>query len=97
MKSKVFITKYALTDGIFEVEAEIEKAPSHCKKNLCAWCKLKPDEFMKMYIQPDFHYDLKSAIADAESRRENEIKNLKKEIEYLESLKFNITKTENIE
>lgn len=77
---KVWITKYALTQGILEVEAKdlgddmiktVEKYPSYYSKE-----------------GRDWHRTKESAISKAEEMRQKKIASLKKQIEKLEAMKF---------
>lgn len=80
---KVWITKYALTQGIFEIEAEEcgmgfpgmiqtkEEHPSHCHEE-----------------GKDWHRSKESAIKRAEEMRQKKISSLKKKLEKLEKMKF---------
>lgn len=77
----VWITKYALTKGIFEMDVESQsedgksvygKAWNQCYRGQgVEWCKTKA-----------------AAIAKAEKMRRKKIASLKKQIEKLESMKF---------
>ncbi len=86
---KVWIIKYALTQGIIEAEAEEidERFIRVPNKNYCDsyyhgegkdWCKTK-----------------ESAIQKAEEKRKKEIIRLKKKIEKLENMKFKIVTNED--
>ena len=80
---KVWITKYALTQGIFEIEAEEcgmgfpgmiqtkEEHPSHCHEE-----------------GKDWHRSKESAVKRAEEMRQKKISSLKKKLEKLEKMKF---------
>ncbi len=78
---KVYITKYALSQGIFEmdVERQSEDGKLVCGKSWnqsyhgqgVEWCKTKAE-----------------AIARAEEMRQKKIASLKKQIEKLEKMKF---------
>lgn len=80
---RVFITKYALTRGIYEVEGEVSnegdsvevKGGDHLTSFFCGkgknWCETKEE-----------------AIARAEEMRKLKINNLKKQIKKLEEMKF---------
>lgn len=78
---KVYITKYALSQGIFEVDGEVSE--------------LFPDTFDARGYLGYFHGDGKewhrtreSAIKRAEEMRKKKIASLKKQIEKLEKMKF---------
>lgn len=79
---KVYITKYALTQGIYEAEAEecsgfngmikIDgEYPEYYHREGRDWCRTKED-----------------AVKRAEEMREKRILSLKKQIEKLEKLRF---------
>ena len=80
---KVWITKYALTQGIFEIEAEEcgmgfpgmiqpkEEHPSHCHEE-----------------GKDWHRSKDSAVKRAEEMRQKKISSLRKKLEKLEKMKF---------
>ena len=86
---KVWITKYALTDGILEGEA-LEK---HCelgfgitKSQTKYFCRSKNGE---QYLDiGDFYFTYESAINKAEEMRQKKIASLKKQIEKLEEMRF---------
>lgn len=75
-----WITKYALTDGIFEIESELynDGMVMDSRKN----------PLRVYYHTGDFHDTHELAIAKAEKMRAAKIKNLRKQIEKLEALKF---------
>lgn len=80
---KAFITKYALTQGIYEIEAEI------CHS-------INPDMISNINRQnncyhgegKDWHRTKESAIERANAMRATKIKNLQKQISKLEKLEF---------
>lgn len=78
---KVWITKYALTQGIFEEEAEDYGD---------GFVKVTKKGFLDSYYKKgkDWHKTKESAIAKAEEMREKKIASLKKQIEKLEKIKF---------
>lgn len=83
--AKVFITRYALTSGIREVEAEIEKSssrfgniPDYVTINAWTLCYIGKDAFLKK----------EDAIKKAEEMRKRKIASLLKQIEKLEKLIF---------
>jgi hypothetical protein len=82
---KAYITKYALTLGIMEVEAE----QSPVAPNMVSW-KI-PSEWYENHAHgegKDWHRTKESAVARAEKMRLAKISSLKKAIKKLESLKF---------
>ena len=86
---KVWITKYALTDGISEVEiiAEhkiLENPIEYKSRYLCR--NTDGDQF---YLNgDDFCYTYECAIQKAEEMRQKKIASLKKQIEKLERMRF---------
>ena len=78
---KVWITEYALTKGIFEMEVESmsEDGKSVYGK---AWNDCYSGEGKK------WHRTKKAAIDKAEEMRQKKIASLKKQIEKLEGMKF---------
>lgn len=78
---KVWITKYALTIGIIEINAEITEDGSAYDMG---------SSFPAYYHGEDkeWHRTKESAIARAEEMRQKKIESLKNQIEKLEVLKF---------
>ena len=84
MVQKVFITKYALTSGIEEVEMDVMlDDPSFKKKCFGNYNNLKLG-----FYNDDFHLTMEDALKDAEKRRKKKIESLKKQISKLEKLSF---------
>ena len=86
---KVWITKYALTDGITDgeviAEHKIRENPIETKiKYLCK--NAVGDQF---YLDSDdFCYTYEAAIQKAEEMRQKKIESLKKQIKKLEEMRF---------
>lgn len=78
---KVFITKYALTQGIYEVEVKETANPDMVVEanNSLAYYHGKGKEW---------HLKKEDAIQKAEEMRSKKIKSLKKQIEKIEKMKF---------
>ncbi len=80
---KVWITKYALTQGIFECEVEtafdISKKMVVDKAGPCGG---------NCYHRPDWHETKGAAILRAEEMRTKKIASLEKQIKSLKTLKF---------
>lgn len=74
---KVYITKYALTAGIEEAEAEIEGKMAIVKKKYSAY-----------FHGSEWHLTRSSAIEQAEIMRERKIASLRKSIEKIEAMRF---------
>lgn len=77
---KVFITKYALTEGIKEVDAEMTRTNG--------MIVVKYNNYNQCFHKPDWHETFEEAKAQAEKMRVLKIKSLNKSIDKLESLKF---------
>ena len=77
---KVYITKYCLTQGIFEREAELRD------DNMIL---VKDGVYSSYYHKPEWHDNLADASKQAESMRLKEIEALKRKMAKLEKLKFN--------
>ena len=77
---KVWVSKYALTRGIFEVDAE-----ERCSEgNIFVkdkWC-------LKSYHKGEWHNTKEEAIKRAEKLKENKIKSLETQIQKLKEMKF---------
>ena len=78
---KVWITKYALTSGIFDVEAE------QCV-NIDAVSYMLPDCYRQYAYSGNWHKTFEAAVQRAEEMRAKKIASLKKQIEKLEKLRF---------
>ena len=77
---KVWITKYALTDGIIETEGKNISSESF---------RITEGNFKDSWFSSkDCFTDKKSAIKRAEEMRQKRIKSLKKQIEKLEEMRF---------
>ena len=82
---KAYITKYALTSGIMEVEAE----QSSVAPSMVTW--KRPGDWGSSAAHgegKDWHRTKEAASAKAEKMRLDKIVSLKKSIKKLESLKF---------
>lgn len=82
--AKVFITKYALTSGVKEVETEIHKStfkdcPDYVRDSAYSFPSIGKDAFL----------DKSEALNKAEDMRKKKIVSLRKQIEKLEKLSFN--------
>ena len=81
---KAFVTKYALTSGILEVEAAVcDKVDSDTIK-----ARAYPYVLPTYFHKGDWFITREDAVAKAKKMRLNKIKSLKKQIEKLEKLKF---------
>ena len=79
---RVWITKYALTKGIIEVDAKLTSSDS------VSIVELNTDLNMHWFYKGDWYSDKESAIKKAEEMRQKKIASLKKQIEKLEQMKF---------
>lgn len=79
---KVWITKYALTQGIYEVEGETSFRDG-------MFCVPKTEKtFAAYYHKPDWHETKAEAIARAEQMRANKLKSLDKQIAKIKAMRF---------
>lgn len=86
---KVWITKYALTDGI--VETEIIEQWNVRKDPVCVMVKyMCQSQDSNKYIldSGDFCYTHECAIEKAEEMRQKKIESLKRQIKKLEEMRF---------
>lgn len=77
---KVWITKYALSEGIVEVDTEV-----------CTGDMIQTHEKWPRYFHGEgrgYHTEKQSAINHADKMRQKKIASLKKQIERLEKLRF---------
>lgn len=86
---KVWITKYALTDGIAdgEVIAEHKIRENPIETKIKYLCKNAVGDQFYLYSD-DFCYTYECAIEKAEEMRQKKIASLKKQIEKLERIRF---------
>jgi len=73
---KAYITKYALSKGIFELEGE--------KRGIA----IAAPHYDGWYYPPDWYETREEAIARAEQMRQKKIASLEKQIEKLKNMKF---------
>ena len=77
---KVWITKYALTDGIIETEIETQDP---------VWTVFKNNTMLyTKNFGKDFHTSKEEAKLKAEEMRQKKIASLKKQIDKLERMRF---------
>lgn len=79
---KVWITKYALTDGIIERDVEI------CHEVSSTMAEVKNNPYGEYYYKPHWHESREEAIARAEQMRLRKIASLEKQIAKLRELRF---------
>jgi hypothetical protein len=78
---KVWITKYALTKGILEKDAD----SSSVSKEMI---KVRDDKYTEYYHGQDWHLNKENAIIRAEKMRKGKLDSLKREIERIQNVKF---------
>lgn len=78
---RVWITKYALTEGVFDVEGEITSS----FPDMCSW---KSNGYPCFAHGKDWHKTESEALARAEQMRMNKIASLRKQIQKLDKLVF---------
>ncbi len=75
-----YVTRYALTDGIKEVDGSVSES---------GWLTCTYDHrWPRSFPSIDFSEDRDDAVLRAEEMRDKKIKSLKKQIEKLEALSF---------
>lgn len=82
---KVWITEYALTQGIIEAETDKISNDGYCH---AYWIDKKGYKCDSFLCPQHFATDKESAIAKAEEMRQKKIASLKKQIQKLEKMKF---------
>ena len=88
---KAYVTKYALTKGIIEVEARLGISDNGYDRYICFYEKASNahGEWPVMYkVGTDAFLTKKEAIANAKKRRKKRIESLKKKIATLSKLTF---------
>lgn len=79
---KVWITKYALTQGIYEVEGEVS-----VENNI--FCVPRTEKtFATYYHKPHWHETKEEAVAQAEKMRVAKLKALEKQVAKIKALQF---------
>jgi hypothetical protein len=84
MIQKVFITKYALTEGIKEAEMEVTLKDPYFKKK----CSGKFNGFMTMFFNDEFHLTMEDAIKDAKKKQAKKIASLEKQLLKAKKINF---------
>ncbi len=77
---KIYITKYALTNGIEEIEAETTQFPNMIKT---------VGKYPQIFHKPFWYESKEEAIEHAEILRKRKIESLKKSIKKFEKIDFN--------
>lgn len=78
--TKVFVTKYALTTGIFEVEAKVSDGMASFKRG--------ESYFMEFAHRNEFHLTREAAVARAEEMRIKKLQSIDKQIKKISAIKF---------
>ena len=76
---KIYVTKYALSSGIFEVMATIKDGMASCRRE---------GRFQEFFSGTSFHYTKDHALAEAEEMRIRKLKSLDKQAKKISALKF---------
>ena len=87
---KVWITKYALTSGIEEIDSDKVSRLSIDDCGYLTFVRSKVGYCMEGYTKNDYKLDKDSAVAKAEEMRQKKIESLKKQIEKLERMRFDV-------
>lgn len=82
--AKVFITKYALTEGIKEIETDIRR------NEVRNYEYVSYGNYSFFYIGEDAFTDKSEALKKAEEMRIRKIASLRRQIEKLEKLSFKV-------
>lgn len=77
---KVYVTKYALTQGILELEGSVDEEHSTMF--------VVPGAFRRYYHKPFWHETREDAVKHADTLKASKIASIKKQIKKLEELKF---------
>ena len=86
---KVWITKYALTQGIEEIDSnQVKEFEMTDTGYLCFRRNEKYSFATEIYSQKEWYRTKESAIKKAEEMRKKKIASLKKQIEKLEEMRF---------
>jgi hypothetical protein len=88
---KVWITKYALTQGIIETDGQRGSCyPENC---IAIMTHKNGHKYEQGFYSTEWHESLSDAINQAEKMRNNRIDSLKKQAKRLESLRFHEAKS----
>ncbi|MDU4943872.1 MAG: hypothetical protein E6X23_20430 [Mixta calida] len=80
----IYVTKYALTSGIFAVEADVEES-----RKIASY--KQPASYFVEYVHGnDFHLTQEAAVARAEEMRIKKLQSLDKKIKQISAMKFEI-------
>lgn len=81
MEIKVYVTKFALTKGIFETIADVSE-------NYPNLASASAHNFRDIYHKPFWHTTREEAVAQAEKMRIAKIKSVEKQLKKLQNMKF---------
>ncbi len=80
---KVWITKYALTQGVYTIEGQIDD------QDLTVFCQdIEPDRYFTFYHKPFWHESEEAARAHFDKLKAARIASLKKSLRKTEMLEF---------
>ena len=86
---KVWITKYALTQGVEEIDSnQVKEFEMTDTGYLCFRRNGKYSYTTELYSQKEWHQTKEFAIKKAEEMRQKKIESLKKQIKKLEEMRF---------
>ncbi len=80
----IWITKYALSSGIFSVDTEVEGG------SRMASYRRTPDHYTSYVHGNDWHLSRDEAVKRAEEMRKKKIESLQKQIKKLSSIDFSV-------
>lgn len=79
----IYVTKYALTQGVFAVEAEVKS-----DKTMAWW---RPEGGFRVYVHGnEFQFTPEEALARAEEMRIKKLQSIDKQAKRISALKFEI-------
>lgn len=88
-RTTVYITKYALTKGIYKDKVVIpeDRSSSH---HLLLFPKMAVGSCYNYFYGNDWHHAQHAAVARAKEMRTNKIKSLKRQLKRIQNLKFEV-------
>ncbi|MEQ9830583.1 hypothetical protein [Pectobacterium versatile] len=78
---KIYVTKYALTSGVFAIDADIDG-------NMAIY--ISTGSYLRHVHGDEFHLTPDDALADCERRRKAKIESLDKQRKKIEAMQFEI-------
>lgn len=78
---KIYVSKYALSSGIFEAMAKVNDGMATCKRG----------QFTEFFHGKQWHYTKDDAIAEAEEMRIRKLKSLDNKAKKIAALKFEVS------